>query len=147
MADCTLIAEPGSAIIGSVVDLHTTVIDVKDTKLSRVVTTDGSRVHIDPLWQKSSYRYTLEGRSKVAFPRRQLVCGYTCMDHDRIMELESERELYEGDTIVYHMVGAYSMTFGGPFIRYWPDVYVSSNNQLKRVRSRMSVDDYFAIQS
>ena len=44
-----LIVEPGSAIIGSVVYLHTKVLDAKDTDYARIVTTDGSRVHIDPL--------------------------------------------------------------------------------------------------
>ena len=47
-----LIIEPGSAIIGSAVDLCTSVLDVKDTNKSRIVTTDGSRIHIDPLWKK-----------------------------------------------------------------------------------------------
>lgn len=45
----TLIVEPGSAIIGSAVDLVTSVVDIKDTVKSRIVTTDGIRIHIDPL--------------------------------------------------------------------------------------------------
>ena len=36
-----LIIEPGSAAIGSAVELHTTVLDVKDTIHGRIVTTDG----------------------------------------------------------------------------------------------------------
>ena len=50
-----LYVEPGSAIIGSVVDLVTSVIDVKNTANARIVTTDGSRIHIDPLWIKKGY--------------------------------------------------------------------------------------------
>lgn len=142
-----LIAEPGSALIGSVVDLHTSVIDVKDTHLARVVTTDGSRVHIDPLWKKSSYRYSLVSSSESVFPGKQLICGYTCMDHDRLMSIDSDTELVAGDQIIYHMVGAYSMTFGGPFIKYWPDVYVSIDGQLEHIRSRMTVEEYLSIQS
>ena len=37
-----LIIEPGSASIGSAIELHTSVIDVKDTQHARIVTTDGS---------------------------------------------------------------------------------------------------------
>lgn len=142
-----LIAEPGSALIGSVVDLYTSVIDVKNTGLSRIVTTDGSRIHIDPLWIKHNYNYSLEGTNESVYQGKQIVCGYTCMDHDRLMSLDSKQELAVGDQIIYHMVGAYSMTFGGPFIRYWPDVYVSIEGHLERVRTRMAVDDYLSVQS
>ena len=57
---------------------------------------------------------------------KQVVCGYTCMDHDRIMIIENKPELQVGDEIIYHRVGAYSMTFGGMFIRYYPDVFVET---------------------
>ena len=136
-----LIVEPGSAIIGSAVSLVTSVVDVKDTARARIVTTDGSRLHIDPLWIKSRYLYTLKTQGK-PFPR-QVICGYTCMDHDRLMIIENQPELKVGDTIEYHKVGAYSMTLGGAFIRYFPDVYVQSGEELTKVRSRMTLDDYY----
>ncbi|MBS7209226.1 MAG: pyridoxal-dependent decarboxylase, partial [Lachnospiraceae bacterium] len=79
-----LIVEPGSAIIGSVVDLHTKVLDAKDTDYARIVTTDGSRVHIDPLWTKNRYMYSIEQKKRTNMREKQVVCGYTCMDHDRI---------------------------------------------------------------
>lgn len=137
-----LIIEPGSAIIGSAVDLCTSVIDVKDTSRSRIVTTDGSRIHIDPLWKKREYMYSIKtGNNKKV--DRQIICGYTCMDHDRLMVLDNTVELSKGDTIIYHRVGAYSMTFGGPFIRYFPDVYVKDAENIKHVRERMSVENYY----
>ena len=142
-----LIVEPGSAIIGSVVELHTSVIDVKDTKHARVVTTDGSRIHIDPLWKKERYMYSTTAPKEQKTMPKQIVCGYTCMDHDRIMILENEQELRQGDKIVYYRVGAYSMTFGGMFIRYLPEVYVKRNDKLEKVRERISTNQYFKIQS
>lgn len=69
------------------------------------------------------------------------------MDHDRIMSLEDERILQPGDQIVYQRVGAYTMTFGGAFIRYLPEVYVESSDTLLCVRSKMSVEDYIALHS
>lgn len=144
-----LILEPGSAIIGSAVDLYTSVLDCKDTNHARIVTTDGSRIHIDPLWSKTNYLHTLHpknNKSSVILPR-QIICGYTCMDHDRIMVLENQPALSPGDEIVYHRVGAYSMTFGGMFIRYYPEVYVDENGSLKMVRSRISPEDYLKINS
>lgn len=127
-----LIIEPGSSIIGSAVELHTSVLDVKDTDYSRIVTTDGSRVHIDPLWAKSKYRYFVKPLKKGKVLKKQIICGYTCMDHDRIMILENEPELEIGDKIIYQRVGAYSMTFGGMFIRYLPEVYVKNQQGAPR---------------
>ena len=141
-----LFVEPGSAIIGSVVDLVTSVIDIKDTLKSRIVTTDGSRIHIDPLWIKKSYMYSLETQKDNLYDK-QIICGYTCMDHDRLMIIENQKELSIGDTIVYHRVGAYSMTFGGMFIRYYPEIYVDASEKYELVRNRISVDEYCAIHS
>lgn len=141
-----LIVEPGSAIIASAVDFHTSVKDVKDTNKSRIVTTDGSRINIDPLWSKKNYRYRIESNEKKnSILDKQIICGYTCMDHDRIMTLVDEFPLSVGDRIIYERVGAYTMTFGGPFIKYFPDVYVQNGNEMKLVRKRMSVRDYYNI--
>lgn len=140
-----LIVEPGSAIAGSAFDLYTTVLDVKDTLKARIVTTDGSRVHIDPLWQKTGYMHTT---TAVKAPvSRQVICGYTCMDHDRLMVLENEPELSEGDTIIYHRVGNYTVTFGGPFIRMFPEVYAERSGELVKIRSGMDIEDYYRIES
>lgn len=152
-----LIVEPGSAIIGSAVDLWTSVLDAKQTAWARVITTDGSRVNIDPLWKKSSYRYRLETEAADT-AQKQIICGYTCMDHDRLMVLKGAPSLSRGDKIIYERVGAYTMTFGGPFIRYFPDVYflrdsekvvrggvLPASIQIEKVRSRMSVEDYVKI--
>lgn len=143
--ETALIIEPGSAIIGSVVELHTTVLDVKNNEKTRIVTTDGSRVHIDPLWIKTRYMYSVDSTNNTF--SRQVICGYTCMDHDRIMVLENEKELSQGDKIIYYRVGAYTMTFGGMFIKRYPDVYVEMNKEVIKVRTEPSLEDYYQIHS
>lgn len=141
-----LIVEPGSALIGSAVDLYSSVVDVKETVRSRIVTTDASRLYLDPIWKKSSYLYNIETQSTNTI-RKQIICGFTCMDYDRIMTLKQEKELRKGDRIVYKRVGAYTMTFGGMFIRYLPDVYVEDGEQFNKVRSRITTEDYYRIHS
>ena len=142
-----LIAEPGSAIIGSVIDLHTSVLDVKDTNSSHIVTTDGGRTYIDPQWFRTHYMYSVNSTSEKRYSGKQIICGYTCMDHDRIMEIENEVHLRMGDEIIYHRVGAYTVTFGGLFIKFLPDVYVSNNGKTELIRSTMEVEEYYKIQS
>lgn len=143
----TLIVEPGSAVIGSAVDLCTSVVDVKDTAHARIVTTDGSRVHIDPLWARTRYLTELHTARENTHPR-QIICGYTCMDHDRLTVLENEKELSVGDRIVYHRVGAYSMTFGGMFIRPHPAVYAEDGaGGTELVRAPIDMQTYYHIHS
>ena len=69
------------------------------------------------------------------------------MDHDRLMVIENEKELSIGDKLIYHRVGAYTMTFGGMFICYYPDVYVSDSERVECVRKQVTVDDYYNIHS
>lgn len=145
--DTLLIVEPGSAIIGSTADFYSTAIDVKSTAYAKIVTTDGSRINIDPLWKKSTYSYTIISETDNIFFGSQIICGYTCMDHDRIMKLIDNKDIRIGDQIIYHRVGAYSITFGGPFIRFYPDVYVLSGNNIIKVRNRFGLQDYLRIQS
>jgi len=141
-----LIIEPGSAIIGSAVDLVTSVIDVKKTEKAHIVTTDGSRIFIDPLWKKRMYSFSCETNHPMQPVKKQVVCGYTCMDHDRLMVLNNYGELATDDRIIYHKVGAYTVTFGGMFIRYLPAVYVDTGRSVVNVRRPITVDDYYQIQ-
>lgn len=78
---------------------------------------------------------------------KQIICGYTCMDHDRIMSINNDIVLNIGDEIVYRKVGAYTTTFGGPFIRYFPDVYIDAEGNKTLIRRMISVEDYFKMQS
>lgn len=136
----TLIVEPGSAIIGSCVEFVTTVVDAKDNAKSRIVTIDGSRCNVDPLMIKKRHFYRIEGNGEV-LPKRQVVCGYTCMDKDRLMVLEFEQELKVGDRLVFEKVGSYTMALNPLFIQYYPAVYVDEEGY-PCVRRAWNVDDY-----
>lgn len=140
-----LIIEPGSALIGSAVELYSTVLDVKDTAHARIVTTDASRIYIDPLWLKNRYMFSSDAK-KPPHPR-QVICGYTCMDHDRLMAIENHPELSVGDHIVYHRVGNYTITFGGPFIRPYPPVYALTETGYELVRKAMTIEEYYRMET
>ncbi len=137
-----LIIEPGMAVIGAPISYVTTVIDVKDTEFNRFVITDGSRTSIDPLMTKSSYFHSYErmGNSKIL--TNQVICGYTCMEHDRLFEAYNEPELQIGDRIIYEKVGAYTMCLTPLFIRYFPDVYIEHSGNYSKVRDAWTTEDY-----
>lgn len=136
-----LIVEPGMCVIGAPISYVSTVIDVKDSTYSRFVITDGTRTNLDPMMSKHSYFHTLEHASQNTHPK-QVICGYTCMEHDRLFVAENAPELQVGDRIIYHKVGAYTMCLTPLFIKYFPDVYVSSGGKLQKVRSAWTPHEY-----
>lgn len=142
-----LIVEPGMSLIGAPISYVTTVIDIKDTTANRFVVTDGSRTNIDPLMSKKSYFYDVikndESNNRTSH-KKQIISGFTCMEHDRMFELREYEELMCGDKIVYNKVGAYTMCLTPLFIKYFPDVYVTEGEKITKVRNRWSPIEYKA---
>ena len=138
-----LIVEPGMALIGAPIDFVTTVKDVKKSIRNTFVVTDGSRTQIDPLMTKSSYFFDIsrnEQDRKII--SKQIITGFTCMEHDRLFELKNSGELMKGDRITYHKVGAYTMCLSPLFIKWFPEVYVQDNNCIYKVRDRWTVEEF-----
>lgn len=141
--ETTLIIEPGISLIGSPVSYVTTVVDVKETTYNRFIISDGSRIHIDPLMHKSNYLYTIDRKSTpdTDMVKKQVICGYTCMETDRIMEVQNVPPLQCGDQICYQKAGAYTMNLASQFIRFFPAVYLERENTLDEIQRKWSVED------
>ena len=140
--ETVLIVEPGMALVGAFVRYVTSVIDVKDTSFNRFIITDGSRTNIDPLMNKSSYSFEINQSQLTPILKKQVVCGYTCMEHDRLFVAVDEPEISVGEQIVYNKVGAYTLCLTPLFISYFPDVYVETDHGYKLVRARWNANDY-----
>lgn len=138
-----LIIEPGSALIGSPIDFVCEVIDVKDTFAKRIVTVNGSRNLIDPFFMKNSYFYNLVIKDDRKIKKEQIICGYTCLDNDRLMRLENNQELKRGDIIIFEKVGSYTITLSPLFIEYFPTIYVKKkDNEIICVREKWSIEEF-----
>ena len=137
-----LIVEPGMAVIGAPISYVTSVIDVKDTEFNRFVVTDGTRTSIDPLMTKNSYFHSFDIKSQRDTHPKQVICGYTCMEHDRLFEEKNGPTLQCGDQIIYDKVGAYTMCLTPLFIKYFPEVYVELNGNVKKIRSAWTPNEY-----
>ena len=134
-----LIVEPGTALIGAAVDYITSVVDVKKSTRNTFVVTDGSRTQIDPLMTKSGYFYDIQRlEDNRPVMDRQIISGFTCMEHDRLFDIKGEQALLRGDRIIYHKVGAYTMCLSPLFIKWFPDVYVKHGTIFTKVRGRWS---------
>jgi len=142
--ETALIIEPGISLVGAPISYVTEVTDVKKTIHGRFVVTDGSRTSIDPLMHKSSYEHVaaFKGEDDRAIIDRQVVCGFTCMEGDRLFTAVGEREFKTGDIIEYKKVGGYTMCLTPLFIRYFPDVYVDDGGDLYKVRSAWTANEF-----
>jgi len=138
-----LIVEPGASLIASPISFLCEVIDVKDTIKKRIVTVNGSRNNIDPFMNKTNYFLDLlvqdKDRNSVT---EQVICGYTCMEHDRLIKLQDKKELQTGDRLLFNYVGSYTMCFSPLFIEYFPSVYVLKDNDFTCVREAWGVEEY-----
>lgn len=139
-----LIVEPGGSLIAVPVEFHSQVVDVKDIGDRRYVVTDASRTNIDPLFRRQrEFEVRIDTASKDSIPE-QVICGFTCMEDDRLTVLKDAPQLSEGDRIVFYRVGAYTMSYQSSFIEFPPAVFVRNDDSLELVRRRGSVDDYLS---
>lgn len=142
-----LIMEPGTSLITPPIEYVTTVVDIKDTYANRLVITDGSRIDIDPLHAKKSYFHQFLYKDGATNKERitmekQVVCGFTCMENDRLFEISDKKELQVGDRITYQKVGGYTMCLTPLFIRYFPNVYLEDNGSYRLVREAWTAEEY-----
>lgn len=141
--EVTLIMEPGAALIASPIDYICKVIDKKDIEDTRIVSTNGSLIHIDP--QMHGIQFIKEayssGENNVDI---QVIAGFTCVEKDRLGTICNAKELEIDDLILYHNTGAYSIALSPLFIQYYPNVYVNKENIFTLVRKAWTVEEYIA---
>lgn len=162
--DTTLIMEPGTSIITPPIEYVVSVVDVKKTYAGQFAVTDGSRIDVDPLHRKSSYFYEVQpertsspGQSPAASSEqeqtapqerktiaKQTVCGFTCMEDDRLFDMIDQPELRVGDRIAFKKSGGYTMCLTPLFIRYFPRVYVEEAGTYRIVRDAWGPDEYMS---
>lgn len=141
----TLILEPGVSLLAGSFSYYTSVVDVKDTNRSRFVVTDGSRIHIDPFFHKTSYyyRHVKSDGTTAGKHVRQIVVGFTCLEYDSIMVVEDCEEMAINDLLCFDKLGAYTISLSPLFISFFPAVYVKeADGMLRCVRKRWTASDF-----
>lgn len=137
----TVIVEPGNGLIASPVNYVFSVIDTKRINDEIICSTDGSRIDVDPLFHKTSYSYQIiSGGTEIE--EKQVLTGSTCLEYDRILELNYDKKLRAGDRIEFYCVGAYTMAFTPNFIKLLPIVYAANGGNIKVVRDQWGVDEW-----
>jgi diaminopimelate decarboxylase len=130
-----LIVEPGASILSTAVEYVCRVINTRDIRGKRVITVDGSMMHINPFFSKRQPLIRIES-SNDRLLASQLICGNTCMENDRIMNLENHVELSKGDCLWVENAGAYTMSFNNCFINVPPYIYEYMSDKYTLVRDK-----------
>lgn len=141
----SLILEPGVSLLAGAFSYYTSVIDVKDTNRNRFVVTDGSRIHIDPLFHKTSYYYKhiMQQDTIVNKYHRQILVGFTCLEYDNIMTLENCDEVMVNDVFCFEKIGAYTLSLSPLFISFFPAVYVQeADGSMRCVREKWTAKEF-----
>lgn len=144
-----LIVEPGAGIVASPISYLCEVKNTRDVCGNRFVTVDGSCVHIDPqmhgiVFGKNVYRADKNDVESCGRVDLQEVCGFTCIEMDRMGVIRDEVELKPGDRIEYLNCGSYSMTLAPLFISYFPRVYVKDDSKYQLVRDAWDEGDFMS---
>lgn len=141
--DVKIILEPGAALIASPVEFICKVVDVKEVKNRKIITTDGSCHNINPTMSGVKFYIESDSTSKISI-KNQVVCGYTCIEKDRMAYLNDFPELKKDNIIKFYNVGAYSMALQPLFINYYPAVVVLKNGQFYYARMPWGINEYMA---
>jgi len=118
-----LILEPGASIISTAVDYVCGVANIRTIKNKRIVTLDGTVLHINPFLVDRKPVYEVVGLGEESI-KEQMICGCTCLEKDRFDIIKDDRALEHESIVIFHNVGGYTMSFNSHFIIEPPRVYV-----------------------
>jgi len=139
MNKTTLIIEPGASLVATPISYLTKVIATKDVRNNRIVTVDGSILHINPFFAKRQPSYQIFSQEvRDIFSGLQTISGSTCMENDRLLKINNIQELNEGDMIEFEKCGSYTMCYNSFFINMPPAVYLKQDGRYEKIRERIS---------
>lgn len=123
-----LILEPGAGVLATAADYLTSVLNIRDIRGKKVVTLDGTCLHINHFMKKQQTPCTLINAGEET-EKEQILGGNTCMEMDRFYLRDRKNEILEDTKILFHCTGAYTMTHNGCFINTLPNIYVKKEDE------------------
>lgn len=131
----TLVLEPGAAVLATSMDYLVSVLNIRDIRGERVVTVDGSAVHINPFMNPHPTPFTIiNPGEKTDIP--QIIGGSTCMELDRLYPRNLENLVMHDTRLLFHCCGAYMSTHNSSFINAAPNIYIKDNDGYRILRKK-----------
>ncbi|MBE6442621.1 MAG: hypothetical protein E7022_09980 [Desulfovibrio desulfuricans] len=139
-----LVVEPGTALVADAMCLATRVVSLKTVRGRHIATLAASIDDVNP--RAAGVQRPVQVFPTDAGARTERVwdlTGYTCMENDCLYH-GYEGSLAEGDIVVFHHVGSYSVVFKPPFILPALPVIDLGGGVERVVKRRENLDDIFA---
>ena len=138
-AKTALVLEPGAGILATAMDYLATAVSLREVRGKRIVTLDGSLLHINPFMHPHPVPFTMiHPGEKIAPGEREnwIVAGSTCMEMDRIDPRGMDRRPREGTRFLFHCCGAYMATHNSNFINAAPAIYALRGGEWVTLRDK-----------
>ena len=123
----TLVIEPGGSVLCTPCSYAGHAIGVNEVRGRRFIVTELTKLNMNStVFARRGFAHEIIrlGERRGAVPI-QTICGYTCIEMDRLLDLEDEEEIRPGDLICLANAGAYTISFSpGFFIKNPPAIYL-----------------------
>ena len=141
----TIMIEPGAALTANSGIIISKVISKKEINNTSYITIDASKNYYDITNKYNKWNhYKIERLNKNnKIIKKQILCGFTCMENDRLFELSNEEEINIGDIIIIEKVGSYSINFIPFFIKGIPNIYINKENKLKLLYKNKTIMELY----
>ena len=139
----TLILEPGAAILATSMDYLTSVLNIREIRGMRIVTVDGSLLHVNPTMRNHPIPFTMINPGG-EYDKEQIIGGSTCMELDRFWPRGLYQLAKHDSRFLFHCCGAYMSTHNSHFINAAPNIYLFQNGEYSLLREK-SIDDLFRL--
>ncbi len=131
----TLVLEPGAAVLATSMDYLCSVLNIREVRGQRIVTLDGSLLHINPMMNPHPTPFTMlnpgaEGGAD------QIVAGSTCMELDRFWPRDMHNLAGHETQFLFHACGAYMSTHNSSFINAAPNIYLERGGDYTLLRKK-----------
>ena len=132
--ECELFIEPGTALVGNVMDTVAIVTSIKNDRREPVITVDCSSSDIGYLCEHRDIPVDIihVGGNK-DHVKNGKICGCTCLEGD-ILKKHFSCDISVGDKVVFRNTGAYSINCSNDFIS--PKLCVKDSNGYMLLRPR-----------
>lgn len=130
-----LILEPGAVILATAIDYLVSVVNIRNIRDKRVITVDGTSLHINPFMNKHETPFTMINGGN-ASSHEQIVGGSTCMELDRFYPRGLCTAINNNTKLLFHCAGAYTMIHNSYFINTPPCVYIHTHDEYSLCRDK-----------
>lgn len=135
MSKVTLVLEPGAAILATSMNYLASVLNIRDIRGSRVVTLDGSVVHINPFMNPHETPFEMINPGEET-DMPQIIGGSTCMEMDRFYPRGISNIANKDSKFLFYCCGAYMSTHNSSFINVAPHIYLKKGEEYSVVREK-----------